>query len=62
MLYKFMQQFHYGHPILKIPNPMGVISVWGDQLETMATIEKLYAMTMLRMGYSMGTLRALQWA
>jgi hypothetical protein len=43
-LYRFMAIAHYGYLVLKMPSPMGVLSVRGDRTAALAAVEKLHAL------------------
>ena len=35
---------HYGYLVLKMPPPTGVLTVWGDRIAAVVTVEKLHAL------------------
>jgi hypothetical protein len=43
-LYRFMAIAHYGYLVLKMPSPVGVLTVRGDRAAALATVEKLHAL------------------
>jgi hypothetical protein len=44
-LYRFMAIAHYGYLVLKMPSPIGVLSVRDDRTATLVAVEKLHALT-----------------
>jgi hypothetical protein len=43
-LYRFMDIVHYGYLVLKMPSPIGVLTVQGDHVAALAAVEKLHAL------------------
>ncbi|WVZ83909.1 hypothetical protein U9M48_031004 [Paspalum notatum var. saurae] len=43
-LYRFMAVAHYGYLVVKMPSPVGVLTVPGDRLAAVAAVEKLHAL------------------
>jgi hypothetical protein len=43
-LYRFMAVAHYGHLVLKMPSPAGVLTVQDDRTAAVAAVEKLHAL------------------
>jgi hypothetical protein len=43
-LYRFMAIAHYGYLVLKMPSPVGVLTVQGDRAAALTTVEKLHAL------------------
>jgi hypothetical protein len=43
-LYRFMAVAHYGYLVLKMPSPVGVLTVQGDRIAAVEAIEKLHAL------------------
>jgi hypothetical protein len=43
-LYRFMAIAHYGYFVLKMPSPIGVLTVQGDRAAALAAVEKLHAL------------------
>jgi hypothetical protein len=43
-LYQFMAIAHYGYLVLKMPSPVGVLTVWGNHATALAAVEKLHAL------------------
>jgi hypothetical protein len=43
-LYRFMAIAHYGYLVLKMPSPVGVLTVRGDRPTALAAVEKLHAL------------------
>jgi hypothetical protein len=41
-LYRFMAVAHYGYLVLKMPSPVGVLTVQGDRTAAVAAVEKLH--------------------
>jgi hypothetical protein len=44
-LYQFMAIAHYGYLVLKMPSPVGVLTVRGDRAAALAAVEKLHTLT-----------------
>jgi hypothetical protein len=44
VLYRFMAISHYGYLVLKMPSPVGVLTVQGDRAAALAAVEKLHAL------------------
>jgi hypothetical protein len=43
-LYRFMAITHYGYLVLKMPSPVGVLTVRGDRAAALAAVENLHAL------------------
>jgi hypothetical protein len=43
-LYRFMAIAHYRYLVLKMPSPIGVLTVQGDRVAALAAVEKLHAL------------------
>jgi hypothetical protein len=43
-LYRFMAVAHYGYLVLKMPSPIGVLTVQGDRTAAVVAVEKLHAL------------------
>jgi hypothetical protein len=43
-LYRFMAIAHYGYLVLKMPSPIGVLTVQGNRAAALAAVEKLHAL------------------
>ena len=43
-LYRFMAIAHYGYLVLKMPSPVGVLTVRGDRTTAVAAVERLHAL------------------
>jgi hypothetical protein len=43
-LYRFMAIAHYGYFVLKMPSPIGVLTVQGDRAAALEAVEKLHAL------------------
>jgi hypothetical protein len=43
-LYRFMAIAHYGYLVLKMPSPVGILTVRGDRTAALAAVEKLHTL------------------